>query len=420
MLPTFTFRWALRSALVSLVYVLVVACSKPQVGPDPVKPVDPPAPAPTTEPKPVAQPVWRFLSDTSLVAHYEPSTLAQIQSPNDSLVYQPKGMGLSIYRLNYRTQLPDGSTILASGLLYVPTQAGKAYPLLSFQHATAYSEEQAPSGANLTTPSFSYALYFASQGYLLSCPDYIGYGKAHMYPHPYEHRQSLAQATLDMLRASKEFLATKTNLWNNQVFLAGYSEGGYATLATQKMIQEKAASEFNLVSTSCGSGPYATQAFYKYITTQPTLGKLANYLYAWQILSYNEYYHLNKPVSYYFKAPYAEMIRNRPTDAQLITESFHEICTDQFKADVQNPDSEIGKALADNDLTGWVSKTPLHLLHGDQDEYIAYLNTTEVVKSMLSLGATTTQLTRIPNGYHVPTEVIYMRRTLEWFNKLKK
>ncbi|PQA53203.1 hypothetical protein C5O19_25070 [Siphonobacter curvatus] len=46
-------------------------------------------------------------------------------------------------------------------------------------------------------------------------------------------------------------------------------------------------------------------------------------------------------------------------------------------------------------------------MHSDQDEYMAYLDTAEVVKSMLSLGASTTQLTRIPNGYQVPTEVIY-------------
>ncbi|PMD91414.1 hypothetical protein BWI97_21540 [Siphonobacter sp. BAB-5405] len=95
------------------------------------------------------------------------------------------------------------------------------------------------------------------------------------------------------------------------------------------------------------------------------------------------------------------------------------MCTDTFRADVFDDTSMFSEALRKNDLTGWSTQTPLHLLHGDTDEYIPYLNTDKVYESMQKLGATQAQLTTIPNGYHVPTEVVFMRRTLEWFEKAK-
>ncbi len=125
-------------------------------------------------------------------------------------------------------------------------------------------------------------------------------------------------------------------------------------------------------------------------------------------------------MSYYFKEPYASQIRSNPKSAQYIEKSFHEICTDEFKAALSDPTSEVAKVVADNDLSGWKPTSPLYLLHGDQDEYIAYLNTTEILQSMQALGSTQSVLTRIPNGYHIPTEITYFKRTSEWFSKLRK
>ncbi|MDR6197226.1 lipase family protein [Siphonobacter sp. SORGH_AS_0500] len=400
--------------LLVLTQLTLFSCSK---GPDPITPVDHPEPTPTTKP----DVKLLYVVDSSLAGHYSNAELLQLHTYNDSLVYTPKDYSVDIYRLTYRTLLPDGSPILASGVVFVPRQAKVvSYPLLSLQHGTAYDHDNAPSAWNLSTPSFSQPLYFACQGYITVCPDYIGYGKADMYQHPYEHRKSLAQATVDMLRATKEFLAVKKLGWNEQLFLAGYSEGGYATLAALKMLQEQAATEFTVTASSCGSGPYATTSFFKFITTQPTIGKLANYIYVWQILSYNEFYNLWKPVNFYFKEPYASQIRTNPKSAQYIEKSFHEICTDEFKAALQDPTSEIAKMVADNDLSGWKPNFPLYLLHGDQDEYIAYLNTAEILKSMEALGSTQSILTRIPNGYHVPTEITYLKRTSEWFSQRRK
>lgn len=359
-----------------------------------------------------------FLGDSTLVAAYSADVLATITSPNDSLVYTPGDFSLRIYRITYRTRLADNTPITASGLIYLPSRPVPAkYPLLSFQHATAYSQEEAPSGGNLVAPAFSYPLYYATHGYIVACPDYIGYGESSQVSHPYEHRQSLARATVDMLKASREFLGAKA-AWNNELFLSGYSEGGYATLATQKMLDGE--EDLVVTTTACGAGPYAVPDFFHYIITEKTKGGLANHLYAWQTLTYNRLYSLGKPVSYYFKSPYAEQIAQSVENARNITVSFDEICTDAFKEDIANPLSAFGRAMADNDLTGWKPKNPLYLLHGDADEYIPYRNTEITYSGMKSLGSSTTSLVPIPKGTHIPTEIIFIRRSLEWFNAARK
>ena len=59
-------------------------------------------------------------------------------------------------------------------------------------------------------------------------PDYIGMGESPGL-HPYVHGESEATATIDMIRAAREFITDSLNLIDNhQVFLSGYSQGGHA------------------------------------------------------------------------------------------------------------------------------------------------------------------------------------------------
>ena len=267
--------------------------------------------------------------------------------------------------------------------------------------------------------AFSYPIYFATHGYIVACPDYIGYGASDQVPHDYEHRQTLAQATADMLLATQAFLTKKGIQTTNKTFLTGYSEGGYASLSAQQLIEEKYADKLHLTGSSCGAGPYAMSAFFNYVTQQTTVGGVANYIYAWETLSYNRIYGLSKPISYYFKSPYAEQLTQSLDNARSITLSFDKLCTDQFKADVRNPASAFGKALADNDLTNWQTAIPTRLIHSQQDEIIPFLTSQQTYTAMRQRGSAKLSLLAITNGAHVPTEVLFMRRSLEWFEQLK-
>lgn len=392
-------RNSLFIALIASVSFLFTTCSTPQLPPKPV-----------------------LLSSTQIV-FYGNSLLQGIVTSNDSLLYQPADYQISINRITYQTTLSDGTTVTASGIVYVPSQLNspnKKYPLLSFQHPTAFSNAETPSGTDFSKVSFSYPLFLATHGYIVACPDYIGYGAADQIPHNYEHRQTLAQVTVDMLLATKTFLTQKGINSTGQLFMAGYSEGGFASMAAQKLAEERYKDDLPVTAASCGAGPYAMPAFFKYVTQTSTVGGIANYIYAWETLSYNRIYGLNKPVSYYFKAPYAAQIEQSLDNARTITTSFDQLCTDQFRADIQNPLSPFGKALADNDLTGWQTQTPTRLIHSQEDEIIPFLTSQQTYASLRQRGSSQLTLVALPTGMHVPTEVLFVRRTLDWFEQIKK
>ena len=69
-------------------------------------------------------------------------------------------------------------------------------------------------------------------------PDYLGLGVSQVN-HPYQLKDPTASAMIDMVYATKQFCEQINGLqYNDQLYIAGYSEGGYATLAAVKEIEE--------------------------------------------------------------------------------------------------------------------------------------------------------------------------------------
>src|SRR4030065_406121 len=93
---------------------------------------------------------------------------------------------------------PGGRLIDASGVVAYPLKiAGASSPLLSFQHATIFSDIDAPSaGAN----SDAALLALAGSGFIVAMPDYIGYVASTAEIHTYVHARGLAASIVDMLR----------------------------------------------------------------------------------------------------------------------------------------------------------------------------------------------------------------------------
>jgi Secretory lipase len=214
----------------------------------------------------VAVPKPRTLVNAELLGTYTVDQLRGRYQGATSFLRLLNRYGIKVYRLTYNTINTDGRAIIASGAVLVP-QTTQALSLISMQHGTISSDEQAPSYYRSGSEAYTFGSVFASVGYIVAAPDYIGYGASNNLPHPYEHNASLASASLDMLRATKEFLSDEKVNWNQQLFTAGYSEGGYATLALQKKLEAEALTEFNLIASSAGAGAYDKPAFMRHIIT---------------------------------------------------------------------------------------------------------------------------------------------------------
>ncbi|MFD1141889.1 alpha/beta hydrolase family protein [Larkinella insperata] len=326
---------------------------------------------------------------------------------------------IKVYKIVYNTKLPDGTAVKASGAIIVP-QASTAVPMLSQQHATILSDEDAPSNFGSNSDAAFGGTLLASTGFILACPDYIGYGETKNLTHPYEHRESLATVSLDLLRATKEFVKKNSIKWDERLFLTGYSEGGFATMSLQKKIEEEFPSEFNLVASSMGAGAYHKSAFMNYIINQKTHG-IASYnrLYLWVLLTYNDVYKLNKPMSYYLKEPYATQVTQNGINTDIRV-SISDAFTDSFKKAINDgTDTGFLNAVKDNDVYDWKPKTPTTLYHGTADNLVFYFNSKDALDAMKARGATNVTLNSLEGRDHYTGVADYLLYTFLAFTNLQ-
>ncbi|MBC3786403.1 alpha/beta hydrolase family protein [Spirosoma utsteinense] len=365
---------------------------------------------------PVAPAAGRVLISSSLITESTPSQLRGRYTGVSAVFQFFVRFGIRAYRLEYTTTNSDGTKINASGVVIVPTDAGKAVPLLSMQHGTIQNDADAPSYFGRGSEAYMLGSLFASHGYIISAPDYVGYGASKDVPHPYEHRSSLATASLDMLRATREFVRENQIGWDDRLFLAGYSEGGYATMALQKKIEEETGDEFNLVASSCGAGAYDKPSFMQHIVNEPTSGVASiNRLYVWVLLTYDRIYGLNRPMNYYFREPYASQVTASGKDV-TINVSLHTTFTDSFKKAInEGTDAGFLKAVQDNDIHDWKPETRTRLYHGDADDTVLYLNSQNTYDAMQKRGATNVTLEKLRGANHASGILGFVTGTYSFF-----
>lgn len=357
-----------------------------------------------------------YLKESTPITSLSKAQIIQKTGSLSGLVSAYVKNDIKVYKITYKTKNTDGTDITASGALIVPVTSNPV-SMISVQHGTITDIGDAPSLFRDGSEGSSFGSLFGSMGYIIAYPDYIGYGASDNLLHPYEHRASLASASLDMLRAAKEYLRGQTEIkWDEKLYVAGYSEGGFATMSLQRKIEEEASSEFNLRASSCGAGAYDKTAFMKHIINDKTDG-IAGYnsLYLWVLLTYDNIYKLNKPASYYFTEKYASKIAASGRNVS-IAESFHLALNDSFKKALNDgTDKGFIDAIADNDVYNFKPKTPTQLYHGTKDPLVFFFNSENAYNAMQKLGATNVTFIKVTDGTHSSSILPFLLGTQAFF-----
>ncbi|MDN4166748.1 lipase family protein [Cytophagales bacterium LB-30] len=315
------------------------------------------------------------------------------------------------YKVVYNTVDTDGNAITASGAMIIPTDPG-LYAVHSYQHGTLVDKAQAPSNYVINTEATTVATAFASIGYVMAVPDYLGYGETENMDHPFVHANSLARASHDMLKAVYEFVEDKELSVSDKLYLSGYSEGGFATMALLKYIEENS----DLVVTKCapGAGPYNITGFAEFIADQNVEMNFLPY-YLWVLDTYNELYDLGKDWNYFLTPANAALVESGGYFAEGLNLNPQELFTAELLSDLKNGTfPALSAALEANNLYDWSPVTPIELWHGTTDDFVPYFHSEDAFEAMSANGATIT-LKPVVGGDHFSTPGSYFAGIYTFF-----
>jgi pimeloyl-ACP methyl ester carboxylesterase len=344
-------------------------------------------------------PEEKFLVEAEFVYS---STAQQIQ-----LLAQLSGLGIDatafqndveIYKVTYNTSY-KGSALIASGLISLP-KTTQEVGMLSFQHGTLTNRADAPSNFSASNSNALLYAAMASAGFIGVIPDYLGFGASSSILHPYYVEEATASAVIDMLKAASELAEEKAVQFNEKLFLAGYSEGGYATMAAHKAIEENGIDGFNLIASFPGAGGYDIKGIQEAIFQEEEYDD-PHYL-AYIGRAYQLHYDKDNLLTDFFKEPYAGRIPSLfdgqkgadAINAQLTTD-LSELIQANVLANIDTDPAYdyLVDAFNENSLTDWTPTVKMYMYHGNSDATVPYQNSVDTYNKLIANGASTENLT---------------------------
>ena len=173
-----------------------------------------------------------------------------------------------IHRIEYTSVGGANEETRATGALMVPsgtaTKCSGARPIVLYAHGTRTDKDADISNLQSSDDNpegFFLAAFFAAQGYIVVAPNYAGYAGSPLPYHPYLNGEQQSKDMIDALKAARSALPTPDapdTRESDGLYVAGYSQGGYVALATQRALEVKGSA---VDAVAPMSGPYALTAF---------------------------------------------------------------------------------------------------------------------------------------------------------------
>ena len=337
---------------------------------------------------------------------------------------------IDLYNIIY-TSIHAGELVQLSGLIIVPKKEGML-PHLQYHHGTMLPYPYGHGEGSLDAPSLYdgnapktveaqyetrlFGNYLGSYGYLMSFPDYSGYAVSEQLEHPYSVNTMLAEQSVDMILATRAFCHANNIILNNQLFLAGWSEGGAACVATQKLIEAEYGDQITVTANAPLAGFYYTLPLVKqFLNFTPLLfkdyGEDLDVL-IWTSYTINKYSTDPIPTNKLFKYPVnnqLDVLKNRPTSRPrklykwLGRKSKKQILS-QFSA----------QCLHDN----WTPIAPIFVHHGTKDDIVYYDKNVEVMVNNLNQRNGKITLRKYEGHNHYSLAFLYLLSMVEDFDAL--
>jgi len=361
------------------------------------------------------------ISQSNSLGTMTPSEIQQTLALSNASVPFTLTYSVETISINYYTVDGNGKQTIVSGALLVPKGMSNL-SLVSIQHGTQTKANLVASVSPLNSTEGIVGLIMASMGYMVTVPDYLGFGVSNVM-HPYTHARSLIPCVVDIMRAGRNYSSQNKITLNGSIFLTGYSEGGYATLVTQRAIELEYSQEFNLTAVAPMAGPYD---LYGMIQSLFQTGQYNHTAYiAYILTAYNEIYGWNR-LNEFFNPPYSAIVQNlfdgSKTFGEVVNQlpsTFSALMDSTFVKNVKNGNEHAFiAAMQENTLLDWKPQAPINFFHGDADDISPYQHSLTAVEKLKANGATNIQLTTIPGGNHENSGPKAVVGAIQWFESL--
>lgn len=289
------------------------------------------------------------------------------------------------------------SLVQASAGLAIPKNPACEIPIASYGHGTM--SEKGKQASTQSGAQWEIGAIFASTGYVVVMPDYLGLGipDPKVKIHPYQHAFSQGNTNLNAIRAAKEIMEAEGLTYNDQLFLFGYSQGGYTTTATQRLIEEEYPNEFTVAAAAPMSGAYDMAGAQVDLMLSDSVYPTPGYL-PYIVLAYQDQYGtLYDSIQEVMKSPYDSLMPALfyPKDKRIgfinnqCTPVPKHMAVDTTLVSFESDSNHILRVLLkENEMLNWTPQGPVKLLYCKGDDQVSYINSIRAYDTWTSRGAT--------------------------------
>jgi pimeloyl-ACP methyl ester carboxylesterase len=350
----------------------------------------------------------------------------------------PASTPIALHKITYRTPDVNGRNTVVSGLVALPL-AGAPKGLVVYSHGTTADRNNVPSrytGVPKPSEAEFAVLAFASGGYAVALPDFLGLGD-HLGAHPYPLGKTNSQAAIDIIVPARRLARQQRIDVDSRLYVTGYSEGGAIAMWTLKNLEQMRGADYKVTAAAPLSGPYDLSGVTREWLIEETKGTeefLARlYLSSYLIHSM----HKNKGVRLrdYYNLIIANAVsrayKGNPTDKKIIQNlgiaslisfsrgQLKNVFTDRFRRVIETLDltDPVAKAMKENDVYDWSPQTPLLLVNLVNDKIVVPENTDKAFRTMRQRGVGRDTLRRyvirdtsLDHGSAAPVAILQTRK----------
>jgi len=324
---------------------------------------------------------------------------------------------VKVFSVDYETTDPNGNSVIASGAVYYPEGKDEPLSLISGQHGLTIKRSEVAS----LIPIYGYlGLFGASIGYAAIQPDYLGLGNS-TFPYYPVYQKTNGKVLLDMVEGMQAFSCENDIELNENLFVIGYSNGGYNSIAMHDALSKNPRS-FDIDASVIIAGYFDLERDSNFTLPQ-RLERPSWAIYHPYVI--NRTYNLNI-IDKIIREPYVSRLDDLfdgEKEALVIDNSLTTYTHQLFTPEYLNEYSSLAifdsykSAIKENSLLETKLSGDILLIHSKEDEIVPYSQSEKFYASAISSG-TKAELVLLEKGKHnIQDYVGAVVDALDWLNK---